>query len=147
MYAFSPEIMTYYPPFVVEKLPPIDYADKELVMLYNKIFNFNMNVDSYRQKVIFFEESYYADGYKVDDVEIVNQIASIVGKENTFVKIHPRNPENRFEKLGYYTNKNTSIPWEVIAMNLDLSDKILITIASVSVIMPCVMLGKNIREY
>ena len=41
------------------------------------------------------------DGYNVNDVEIVEKIASIVGKEKLFVKTHPRNPENRFEKLGY----------------------------------------------
>ena len=51
-------------------------------------------------------------------------------KNNIFVKIHPRNRVNRFRELGYKTNIDTSVPWEIIAMNIDISNKVLITIAS-----------------
>lgn len=145
MYVLSPEVMTYIPAFDVQRMDPIDFSDQKLLSIYNCVFGFDAKADSYEQKVIFFEESYYADGYSVNDVDIVEQIASIVGKENIFIKIHPRNPKNRFAELGYATNRNTSIPWEVIAMNIDLSDKILITIASVAVIVPCTMLGKKYK--
>ena len=61
---------------------------------------------------------------------MVNKIAEVVGKENIFVKIHPRNKVNRFQKLGYVTNQNTEIPWEIIALNIPISEKVLLTIAS-----------------
>lgn len=143
MLVFNPSIMTYKPSFRVESMKPIDVKNSELVETYNRIFKYDPSVDSYKEPIIFFEESYYADGYNVNDVEIVEKIASIVGKEKLFVKTHPRNPDNRFEKLGYKTNKNTSIPWEVICMNSDLSEKTLITIASVAAIVPATMLGKK----
>lgn len=58
-------------------------------------------------------------GAGVNDVELIEALADKVGKQNMMVKIHPRNPVNRFEKLGYKTNHNTAIPWEVIVMNTD----------------------------
>jgi len=143
IFVFEPEIMTYQPEFPVIKMQNIDVSNKALLSVYNRVFNYSAAVDHYDKKVIFFEESYYADGFEVNDIAVVEKLADIVGKENIFVKIHPRNPQNRFAELGYATNKNTAIPWEVIAMNLDLSDKILVTIASVAAIVPATMLGKK----
>ena len=46
------------------------------------------------------------------------------------------------------TNENTSIPWEIIAMNLeDISDKVFITVASSSVLNPILVLGKPVRAF
>ena len=87
-------------------------------------------MDSYSEEVIFFEESYFADSIDVGDELIIKQIANKVGLDNFLLKIHPRNPVNRFESVGIHVNKDTSIPWEIIALNKDLNDKILITIAS-----------------
>ena len=143
MYLLLPEIITYLPNFEIVKMRPIAYNDEDVVNQYNQIFGYDDSVDAYDKKVIFFEESYYADGIETNDVEILGKIAEIIGKENIFVKIHPRNPDNRFKVLGYKTNVNTSIPWEVIAMNIDLKDKILCSIASVAVIEPCIMLAKD----
>ena len=142
---FNPLIMTYKPAFRVETMKPIDTENRELVDVYNRVFKYDPSVDSYEEPFIFFEESYYADGYDINDVELVEKIAAIAGRENLFIKTHPRNPKNRFKQLGYKTNKNTSIPWEVICMNVDLSEKTLITIASVAAIVPATMLGKKYR--
>lgn len=140
---FNPSIMTYQPAFDVQTIEPIDTRNEKLVEIYNSVFGYETDVDAYKEPVIFFEESYFADGYNVDDIGIVEQIADIVGKNNIFIKIHPRNPENRFKKNGYKTNQNTSIPWEVICMNMDLKNKILVSISSVAVIVPATMLGKE----
>ncbi len=145
MYVFEPDFMSYRPSFPVIQMKNINATENKLVNLYNSIFDYNPDVDNYDKKIIFFEESYYADGYDIDDIGEVEKIASIVGKENIFIKIHPRNPNNRFKEMGYMTNKNTAIPWEVIAMNLDLTNKILISIASVSVFVPATMLGKKYK--
>ena len=145
IYVFEPNFMSYKPSFPVIRMKNIDASEKELVNLYNRIFDYNPNVDRYDKRVIFFEESYYADGFDIDDIGEVEKIASIVGKDNIFIKIHPRNPKNRFKELGYATNQNTAIPWEVIAMNLDLTNKVLMSIASVSVFVPTTMLGKKYK--
>lgn len=132
-YVFDPSVVLWDAPNV-ERIPPIDTKDKEFRALLNRLFDYAIIKDSYTEKVIFFEESYYADGVDVPDVEIVNKLAEKYGKDQIFVKKHPRNPTNRFEQLGYKTNVDTSIPWEVIAMNIDLSDKIIATISSTAAI-------------
>lgn len=143
MYLLSPDIISYSPNFEIIQMKSIEYRNPDIVGLYNRIFGYDASVDAYKQKVIFFEESYYADEIESNDIELVEQIAAKVGKENIIIKIHPRNPKNRFKELGYSTNKNLSIPWEVIAMNMDLSNKILISIASVAVIEPRTMLAQK----
>ena len=70
------------------------------------------------------------NGICVEDEEILDKISNIVGKDNLFVKIHPRNPINRFKRKGYKTNENTTVPWEIVALNMDIENKVLLTIAS-----------------
>ncbi len=144
IYLFDPELITYRTEFDIIRLKKIE-ADEQLLELYNNVFNYYDSKDDYSRSVIFFEESYFADGIETNDIDVINEIARYVGKDNIFIKIHPRNPQNRFKEMGYYTNSNTSIPWEVIAMNLELEGKILISIASAAVIVPSTMLGKNYK--
>ena len=104
-------------------------------------------MDVYDKKYIYFEECYFAETGYMEDVELINTLAEKVGKENIMIKIHPRNPENRFEKLGYKTNKDTFIPWEVILMNNDFSDKVLIAIGSQTILTPYMLFGMNMKSY
>lgn len=147
LYAFNPCLMEWDPDFPILRIPAIDCKDEIFKKYINTVFDYDNLEDSYSEKYIFFEESFYAEtGYSAD-LELVNKLAETVGKENILIKIHPRNPENRFEKLGYKTNTNTFIPWEVIAMNKDVSDKKLITISSTSIINPIMVLGIDVKGY
>ena len=130
LYVFSPDLLDWHPPFAVLSIPKINPEDTESRTIFNKIFGLHKLEDSYKEKFIFFEESYYADGNDVGDVALVNRIAEITGKNDLIIKIHPRNPENRFHKMGYKTNVNTFVPWEIIALNIDIKEKVLVTIAS-----------------
>lgn len=148
VYVFNPNNMKWTPPCVVKELKKIDCTDIEFKKICNKVFSYEENMDEYDKKYIFMEESFYAEGCPINDLTILNRLSERVGKENIMVKIHPRNPENRFAKHGYKTNKNTSIPWEVILMNLeDISDKVLITISSSSVLNPILIFGKKVKVY
>ena len=73
----------------------------------------------------------------------MDEISKIVGKNNMFIKTHPRSPNNRFIERGYNTNLNSSIPWEVICLNTDLSKTVLITLSSQSVFTPMFLLNKK----
>ena len=83
----------------------------------------------------------------MDDFKLILYIAEIVGKENLLVKLHPRNKINRFEKYGIATNKTIGIPWELIQMNDDFSDKVLLTISSGSVLASKLYFNDNIKTY
>lgn len=102
----------------------------------NRIFGYKgEECDSYENKIVYFEESAQGEGIDFwSDIEIVNRISGIVGKENIIVKRHPRNTKDRFAEAGYQTNKNTWIPWEVILLNQDISSSILVSIGCSSII-------------
>lgn len=140
-YVFNPELLKNWKfPFEIREIKKID---QETIPILNSVFDYEKTHENYDFDYIFFEESYFADGQEVGDVDIVEAIANIVGKENIKIKIHPRNPENRFEKLGFETNKETSTPWEVIALNINLQGKKLITISSGSSITSYFISGKK----
>ena len=145
-YVFNGDAMLWDPGCKIENLQPIS-RENDFVSIVNKIFDYDNMTDLYDKKYIYFEESFYADSGYMEDVELVEKIAKLVGKENVMVKIHPRNPENRFERLGYKTNKNTSIPWEVILMNNDFSDTVLITIASSTILNSMALFSRKIESY
>lgn len=148
LYLFHPHFLAWdFPKNKICKLPMLNKKDEAFMNMLNILFDYEHCKDKYDRKVIFFEESYYAEGEPVPDIEIVERIAEKVGKENIMVKIHPRNPINRFKDLGYKTNSDSFIPWELIVLNQDMSDKIFVTIASGAAINPYLYLGLPIRSY
>lgn len=148
LYVFNPFFLAWKPiNGHVQELPKISSENADFRQLINQIFDYAHCQDKYDKKLIFFEESHALEGYDVPDIEIVEQIAIRLGKDNIMVKTHPRNPINRFARLGYKTNINTAIPWEVIMLNEKLTDKILVTISSGSVIYPYLYLNIAAKSY
>lgn len=141
LYLFNPDILDWSPTFPVKKINA--NFDDELTARINRIFEYEKLIDDYKRKVIFFEESYYADGTPIDDIEAVSLIAEIVGKNNIIIKIHPRNSVNRFRDLGFYTNENLSIPWEVISLNSNFENSVFVTFASNAAMNPFFIFGKR----
>lgn len=141
LFIFNPDIMAWRPTFHVTKISS-DFS-QDFLNRINRIFGYGLLEDDYNKRVIFFEESYSADGKTVDDVDLLEEIAKVVGKDNIIVKIHPRNPTNRFSEHGFVTNTNTSIPWEVILINGDFSESIFVTMASNAAMNPYFLFGKT----
>ena len=147
-YVFNPQLMKWNPGIPIYEMDKIDRMDEEFRLLVRQVFAVDQSVDHYDRKYIFFEESFFADGDTINDVELVEQLVAQVGKENIMIKIHPRNPVNRFAELGYKTNTDTSIPWEVILMNLgDVSNKVFLTVASSAILNPIMIFGTRIKAY
>jgi hypothetical protein len=125
----------------------MNIKDAVFVQAINDIFDLHHMSDKYDKPVIFFEESHFTDGFEVPDVEIVDQIAQIAGKDNIMIKLHPRSIVNRFARVGYKTNIDANIPWEVIVLNRDFTNKILIAIASGSVLYPYLYFGIPLKSF
>lgn len=89
------------------------------------------------EKYIYFDEAYSFDGNNNNDCDILDYIASIVGKENIIVKIHPRSSENNSYSIrGYKTFLVKDIPWEVFLTLEGIQNKVLLSVSSTSVIAP-----------
>jgi len=147
LYLLFPDLLEWNVPNAeIIKLQKINANGNHFVNIINTIFDIKEIKDKYDKPIIFFEESHFTDGFVVPDIEIVNQIADIVGKENIMIKLHPRNALNRFDTLGYKTNSDTNIPWEAIILNQNLTNKTLVTIASGSVLSPFLYFGINLKS-
>lgn len=144
-YVFKPDCMIWDCPYKVIKIPDLSLNKREIVDKLNFIFEYKTMVDKYDKKNIFFEESYFADGIDINDIDLVDKICKVCGKNQMMIKIHPRNNKNRFVELGYKTNKNVSIPWELIVLNEDFNEKTLITISSNALITTCLLLDSKCK--
>lgn len=142
LFIYNPDLLEWHRESIeIVAIPKISQADTATIKTLNIIFNYQSQTDIYDRKFLFLEESFFADHFIVNDVEMVEELAKIVGKENVMVKLHPRNAENRFEKLGYKTNHNYAIPWELILLNTHIKDCTLISISSCAILQPYLLLG------
>lgn len=148
LWLFSPELLDWQRNnIVICKIEHIDKGDKRMVELLNKVFGYDVEGDSYDKKYLFMEESFFADRYPINDVEIVKGIAAAVGADNLMVKLHPRNSENRFTSLGIKTNTSFAIPWELIILNQKIEKCTLISISSSSILQQHLLFGMNNKCY
>lgn len=146
VFVFNPDLMEWHLPGITPvPIPKFNKKDARTLSALNSIFGVNELVDTYDKPYIFLEESFYADHFPVDDVRLVELLAQKAGRENVMVKLHPRNPENRFAPLGIKTNTNFSVPWELIVLNSELSDCTLVSISSSAILQPYLLLGVPIR--
>ncbi len=146
LFLYTPEKIGWQANFPVEKMPALRMDDAELREVLNAIFVYEKNKDDYKQKYIFFEESYRREGLVLPDVLLVELIASWVGKENIIVKTHPRSGCKLFEEMGYTTNQNTAVPWELVWMNeQEMEKKVLLTISSGCAATPHSVLGGKVQ--
>jgi len=128
-------------------IPKLDRNDTEIISILNSVFDYSNTVDEYDKKYIFFEQCFLDDGIEMDDLDLILKIADKVGRENLMVKLHPRSKSDRFIEYGIKTNKNTSVPWEVIIMNNNFSDKVFLTITSGSVLSPRIIFEDKFPTY
>ena len=147
LFVFDKSLVLYDSKMNLEEIEKIDKSDIKLKEIINNTFDYNNIKDNYSQKYIFFEESFFCDNKGIDDLPLIMRIAKIVGKENLLVKLHPRNRVDRFAEYGIETNKTIGIPWEVIQMNNDFSDKVFLTISSGSVLASRLYFNDNIKTY
>lgn len=131
IYLFDPDLCIQKMPFTIKKiLVGNDELNVKFLELIQKIFNTELVQDEYQQDYIFFEECFAEDFNNNGDLEIVEKIASIVGRENLLIKLHPRDTTNRFIRLGYKTNKTFSVPWEALALTMKKMPLMCITFSS-----------------
>ncbi len=107
------------------------------------VFDAKNIADTYKKKIVIFEESFYVDGYDVGDVELYTSIIDKVGKGQVIIKMHPRSVDNRFEHLGVEVKKPDGIPWEAIVLSSEMNDSIFISLGSGSVINSKMLAGSG----
>lgn len=110
------------------------------------IFSIKESQIIYPQKFIYFSSVYdFEGGAPIGELELVKKIGELVGKENLIVKTHPRDARVIYEKNGFFVDKNSTVPWEVIQLTGDFSDKVFLTATSGSVLAGSFMSAKPVK--
>lgn len=128
IYLYHPELFLQQTDYPVHKMKLLDRADEELKEILNRVFDYRSE-ENYGTDCIFLEESFRASGTEMDDRQLIESIAEIVGSENLMIKRHPRVKES-YDIPGVRTNRVTGYPWELVLMNENFSGKSLMTITS-----------------
>lgn len=147
LYLFHPELFQQNVNYPLFHIKPLDKNDGELKQILNRVFGYRPDSRLLCADYIFLEESFRLSSPEIDDVDLVCRVAEIVGKERLVVKQHPRSPNNPFEKRGIVTAQSENIPWEVILMNEDFSDKTLLTVMSGTALAQALYFHEPIRTF
>ena len=140
------ELWTYVPELYSGGVSSLEQKQLPFSMVNNEelrsiLRNIYGKVSPFKQKIIYFEGAFMGDSILTNEMNLFLHIADKVGKENLIVKRHPRNLVDRFTPLGYAVMDNATVPWEIMLMDMDVTDKLLISIASFTCISPMEMYG------
>ena len=135
VYLYEPDLSTVKQDAPVEQLKKIDISNVRLKEKLNFIFNYSPEHDEFKEKKIIIMEQ---GKLKVDfDKEAFwAEVFKCINKDISIVKPHPRQKDSTLKHLGAEICKNTTLPWEIICLNNNLSDKVQITIFSQACISP-----------
>ncbi|MFG6329086.1 MAG: alpha-2,8-polysialyltransferase family protein [Lachnospiraceae bacterium] len=132
----------------VEKIPTNCLYDPKVVDLIKRVFLGKRTIIPYRQTYIYFSSVYDFEGETpINELKLIETIASVVGKENLIVKVHPRDNMERFRNQGLIIDPNSNVPWEAIQFGMDFSEHIFLTVNSTSVLTVNMLLEKPAETY
>lgn len=138
---YAPELRSGNLPFPVNKIPSIDRNSSEVRKIFNMIFGYKPGLTL--RRYIYFEGGCFNDNMGTMDIDILNQVAEIIGKDNIAVKLHPRTVNDRFTRRGYYVMPNQNIPWEMYAINEELENHVYISNSSTAALTTRTIFGIN----
>lgn len=123
-----------------KKLIEIPLPNRMVVDIWNRVFNYDFS-NNYRNKIIFFEESYIGDLNKNTnendvDVKFIEALVKEFGSNKIVIKRHPRIKKNRFSKLNVELIENYTVPWELFVLNKACESCIFLSVSSNAVILP-----------
>lgn len=144
MYAYKPELYTGGSKIInLVALPDYSTLSEDIHNIISDVFG---KAEPIKEKLIFFEGTFFGDGYLADEMNLFMWIADHIGKDNIIVKRHPRNPIDRFTPMGFKVMPNQTLPWEVMIKDVDFSDKVLVSVASFTCFSSMEMYGRKCRS-
>lgn len=130
-YCFQPQ--AYSGELKTIRIPKIE-SDNPIKDSLARIFA-PKGIVSYKEKYVFLSCVYdFEGGQPIGELDLAIAIANKVGKDNLIVKVHPRDDAARYTGSGLTVDTNSLVPFEVIEMCSNFTDKILITTLSGSLL-------------
>ena len=147
-YCFYPEF--YDGQLSTAKIPPLEHDDAWMRDTLCYLFDVDAEKLVYDRKFLYFASMLDSEVVKGEsgEFEILKSIVDVVGKDNIMVKLHPReNAPERYRELGVAIDTNSDVPFEVIQLVKDFSDKVFITCLSSSTINLATILPRRSKTY
>lgn len=149
MYKNIVEILLYEPQFydadlktcTFTKIPKIDCSSDKVKDTYTKIFGF---YELPKERYIYLVSPFFWDKFSSSEMDVIDEVAESVGKENLVLKMHPRDQIDRYTNRGYKLLRESKIPWEIIMMGNDMSKYVLLSISSNASATADLVFGKQI---
>lgn len=115
---FLPELFHIELPFKISTMLKNNFIlNEQKKEEINRVFSYTSNTKINESAYIFFEECFSFDCGNNNDLEIIEQLSKILGKEKIIIKQHPRSQKDRFSSLGYSVMENADYPWEIFVIN------------------------------
>lgn len=108
---------------IIKKIPDIDKKDASVIKLLNNIFDYQKE-NSIEEKIIFFDQPIEENA--LNEIDKILKSINENYSQQFIVKLHPRFVNRtQLEDIKIYSN--SEIPWEIIALNNNIENKIILT--------------------
>ena len=119
------------------RIPPVSPQDAPV---YNRIFGYGEEGAFYRDRpVLFLDQAFQKQlNLPVPTGKLLERVAAACGPQNVALRLHPTRPPED----GEYRGCNVAVapaspcPWEVLLLNLDLEDRIFVSVHSTACLTP-----------
>lgn len=124
----------------ITQIPPVNLLVKNVL---SQIYcSYGLEIP--KERYIYLASGGYEEGYFHNELDLVNQIAEIVGKENIVIKQHPRHKLDIYSQFGYKVwNDESGMPWEILLLGNDTSNQVYLTLFSNAALSPVTVLGRS----
>lgn len=141
LYCFNPGV--YRGSLEPVAIPRLDCSNETLRRVLQQVFLKDQVLEPYTQKYIYLPCIYDMEGgAPIGELALAQALAQQVGKENLLTKPHPRDDADKYRAAGVKVDTNSSVPFEVLCILQDLSQKVLITTLSGSLLNVSALLEK-----
>lgn len=136
-YCFQP--IAYPGKLAATPIPKLTFSDEKIKSILTDVFIGTRQIfNKYDEKYILLPCIYDKEGGEpIGELSLAIRLAEKVGKNNLLVKVHPRDDADRYREAGLRVDAESAVPWEVIQINHDFSDKVLLSTLSTSLLSTC----------
>ena len=143
-YVLEPSMIGVNQSGVIKKIEKLNSNDDELKEHLNLIFNYDGELDSFKQNdIIIMEQAPRKE--PIDMYSLWQKVGMKINKDRAIIKPHPRQMDSELRSLGYRTYDRNTIPWELSLLNENMENKTIISTFSTTCITPKLMFGQEPR--
>lgn len=144
LYMFEPKLLRVQQNGEKKQMPKIDKNNIRFREAINKTFFFDPANNEFADKqIIIMEEGPQKVEFNKD--EFWSKIINLIAPSKAIIKPHPRLKESTLAKYGIPVCSNNSMPWEVVAINTAMEEKVQLCMFSGSCLHPKYCMGIESR--